>query len=141
MHGDRVDSWLFVVGSQIPSLTLGLSFCHNLCCKCLDGSCEPILKICTSIIFQWYKEFSNVRCFDPYNHLLKVWESRWTPKLPFQECEFSPSHSLNTRVATTLKIKSLWTSTFFAIGNLIKVGQKQDDKSNHWTIFFTTIVL
>jgi len=54
-HGSRVDSRLFVVGTQIVSLTPNLSFCHNLCCKCPNGSCEPILDIYTSIAFRWYK--------------------------------------------------------------------------------------
>jgi hypothetical protein len=55
MQGNRVDSWLFVVGSQIASLTLNLSFGHKLCFRCPNGSCEPILDICVSIAFQWYK--------------------------------------------------------------------------------------
>jgi hypothetical protein len=41
----RVDSQLFVVGSQTASLTTGLSFDHNLCCKCLNGPCEAIFDI------------------------------------------------------------------------------------------------
>ncbi len=42
---------LFVVGNQIANLTPILSFCHNLCCRCPNRSCEPILDIYTSIIF------------------------------------------------------------------------------------------
>ncbi len=34
MHETRVDSRHFMVGSQIASLIPGLSFCHNLCCRC-----------------------------------------------------------------------------------------------------------
>ncbi len=37
----RVDSRLFVVGRQITSLIPDLSFCHNLCCRCPNGSCKP----------------------------------------------------------------------------------------------------
>jgi hypothetical protein len=44
-HRGRVDSWLLVVRSQIASFTPGLSFCHNLCCKSSNGSCEPIFDI------------------------------------------------------------------------------------------------
>ncbi len=55
MHESRVDSRLFMVGSQIASLTPGLSFCHNLCCKCPNGSCEPIFDIYTLITIQQYK--------------------------------------------------------------------------------------
>ncbi len=52
MHQSRVDSRLLVVGSQIANLTFGLSFCHNLCCKCPNDSCEPIFGIYVSIAFQ-----------------------------------------------------------------------------------------
>jgi hypothetical protein len=41
-HRNRVDSRLLVVRSQIASLTPGLSFDHNLCCRCPNGSCEAI---------------------------------------------------------------------------------------------------
>jgi hypothetical protein len=47
-HRGWVDSRLLVVGSQIASLTPGLSFDHNLCCTCPNGSYEAILDICTS---------------------------------------------------------------------------------------------
>jgi hypothetical protein len=54
-----------VVGSQIASLTPGPSFAHNLGCRCPNGSCEAILDIYTSRTFQWHKEHSNARRFDP----------------------------------------------------------------------------
>ncbi len=50
-HCGWVDSWLLVVESQIASLTLGLSFCHNLCYICPNGSCKPIFDIYTLIAF------------------------------------------------------------------------------------------
>jgi hypothetical protein len=83
-----VDSRLLVVGSQTASLTPSLSFCHNLCCKCPNGPCEPIFDIYTLIVFQWYKKHLNARCFDPWNWTPKFWESRKTPKSQFWECEF-----------------------------------------------------
>ncbi len=89
-HQGRVDYQLLVVRSQTASLIPGLSFCHNLCCKCLNGSCKPIFDIYASIAFQWYKERFNARCFDPWNQTLKFWESRRTPKSPFRECESHP---------------------------------------------------
>ncbi len=92
-HQGRVDFQLLVVGSQIASLIPGLSFYHNLCCKCPNGSCEPIFDIYISIPFQWYKERHNARCFDPCDRTLKFRESRWAPKSPFRECEFHP-HTL-----------------------------------------------
>ncbi len=80
-------------------------FLLNLCCKCPNGSCKPILDIYTSIAFQWYKKLLNARCFDLYNHFLKVrnstrtqlpsWELTW-------ECESSSSHSLTLLLARTL---------------------------------------
>ncbi len=42
---NRVDSWLLMVRSQIVNLTFVLSFGHNLCFKCPNGSCKPILDI------------------------------------------------------------------------------------------------
>ncbi len=85
-HKGRVDSRLFM-----DNLTPGLSFCHNLCCRCPNGSYKLILDIYTSIIFQWYKNLFNARCFDPCNCSLKFWEFQWTPKFPFGECESSSS--------------------------------------------------
>ncbi len=41
--------------TAIASLTPGLSFTHNLCCKCLNGSCEAIFDIYASRPFQQYK--------------------------------------------------------------------------------------
>jgi hypothetical protein len=78
-HWSQIDSWHFVVRNQIANLTPDLSFCHNLCYRCLNGSCEPILDIYTSIAFQWYRELFNARCFDLCNFSLKVWESIETP--------------------------------------------------------------
>jgi hypothetical protein len=89
-HRGQVDSRLLVVRSQIANLTPDLSFCHNLCCRCPNGSCKPIFDISTSISFQWYKKNFNTRCFDPCNRTLKFQESRWTPKSPFWECECHP---------------------------------------------------
>jgi hypothetical protein len=78
-QGNWVDSWLLVVGSQTANLTLGLSFGHNLCFRCPNGSCKPILDTYVSIAFQWYKELYNPMRFDPYNCSLKIQESIGTP--------------------------------------------------------------
>jgi hypothetical protein len=101
-HRNCVDSQLLVVGSQIASLTPDLSFDHNLCCKCPNGSCKAILEIETSRPFQRYKERFNVRCFDPYNCALSFWESRRIPKSHFRECEW--------RFHTSLKVGKNGTS-------------------------------
>ncbi len=78
-QGNRVDSWLLVVGSQTTNLIPDLFLGHNLCFKCPNGSFEPILNIYVSIAFQWYKELFNPLGFDPYNRSLKIWESTRTP--------------------------------------------------------------
>jgi hypothetical protein len=51
-HRNWVDSRLLMVGSQTASLTSSLSFDHNLCYICPNGSCEAILHIYTSRPFQ-----------------------------------------------------------------------------------------
>jgi hypothetical protein len=66
---NRVDSWLSVV------ITCG----HNLCWRCPNGSCEPILDIYTSIAFQWYKDLLKVRGFSLCNRSLKFQKSIGTP--------------------------------------------------------------
>jgi hypothetical protein len=79
----RVDSRLLVVGSQIwqtpGNSTPDLSFGHNLCFRCPNEQCEPILDIYASRDFQWYKERHNPLRFDPCNRSLKFRESTGTP--------------------------------------------------------------
>jgi len=76
-----VDSWLFMVESQTDNLTPGPSFGHNLCFKCPNEQCEPILDIYVPRAFQWYKERHKTLSFDPSNCSLKFWESTQTPSL------------------------------------------------------------
>jgi hypothetical protein len=89
-HRDWVDSRLLVIGSQITNLTPGLSFDHNLCCRCPNGSCEAIFDTYSSKPFQHYKEHLKTRCFDAYNWALKFRESRRTLSSHFWECESHP---------------------------------------------------
>jgi len=95
---NRVDSWFFLVRSQIGSLTLGPSFGHNLCFKCLNEQCEPILDIYVSRAFPWYKERHKPLSFEPSNCSLKFWESTGTPSLKVGVAlgvwVFTPSHFL-----------------------------------------------
>jgi hypothetical protein len=42
MQGNQGYSWLLMVRSQIDNLIPNPSFSHNLCFKCLNGSCGPI---------------------------------------------------------------------------------------------------
>jgi hypothetical protein len=93
-HPNLVDSQLLVVGSQTGNLTPDLSFDHNLCCRCPNGSCEATLDIYTLRPLQWYKEHIKARCFNPCNQTLSFWESRRTLKSHFRECEWRPHTSL-----------------------------------------------
>jgi hypothetical protein len=88
-HGNRVNSQLLMVRSQIVNLTLDHSFGHNLCYRCPNGQCEPILGIYALTAFRWYKECLKARSFDPCNRVLKIWEFTW-------ECEGSCPHTLCT---------------------------------------------
>ncbi len=45
-----------MVESQTANLTLGPFFGHDLCFRCPNGWCEPILGIYVLRAFQWYKE-------------------------------------------------------------------------------------
>jgi hypothetical protein len=108
-HRDRVDSRLLVVGSQTASLTPSLSFDHNLCCRCPNGSCEAILDIYTSRTFQWYKEQLKASCFDPCNRTLSFRESRRTLKSHFREW-VATSHFPQSGVATHLLRSSRFES-------------------------------
>jgi hypothetical protein len=51
-HREEVDSQLLMVGSGTVSLTPDLSFGHNLCFRCPNKQCEPILDIHVPRAFQ-----------------------------------------------------------------------------------------
>jgi hypothetical protein len=114
---NRIDSRLFLVGSQIGSLTPDLSFGHNLCFRCLNEQCEPILDIYVPGTFQWYKERYKPLSFDPWNCSLKFWESTGTPspkvRIALGMWVFIPSHSL-TLLHTFLHSREyvMWLSGF-----------------------------
>jgi hypothetical protein len=96
-QGNWGNSWLLVVRSQIGNLTPDLSFGHNLCLKCPNGSCKPILDIYVWRDFQWYKELFNSRSFDPWSCSLKIQKSIGTPTpkmgVHLGVWRFFPSHS------------------------------------------------
>jgi hypothetical protein len=83
MQGNRVDSQILAIRSQIANLTPNPSFGHNLCFKCPNGSFDPTLDLYVPRDFQWQKELPNLMGFDPCNHSLKIWESIeiLTPKM------------------------------------------------------------
>jgi hypothetical protein len=93
---NRVDSQLFVVGSQTGSLTPGPSFGHNLCFRCSNEQCKLILDICVPRAFQWYKKRHKTLIFDLWNRSLKFWESTGTPSpkvgVALGVWGFTPSH-------------------------------------------------
>jgi hypothetical protein len=78
-HREEVDSRLLVVESQTASLTPDPSFAHNLCFRCSNEQCEPILDIYVPRAFQWSKERNNPFRFDPSTRPLKFRESTGTP--------------------------------------------------------------
>jgi len=96
-QGNQVDSRLLVVESQIGNLTPNISFGHNLCFRCPNGSCEPILDVYVLISFQWYKKLFEPMGCDPCNRPLKIRESigTSTPKMEvhLRVWGFIPSHS------------------------------------------------
>ncbi len=93
MQRNRGNSQFLMVGIQIGNLTRDPCFDQNLCLKCPNGSCEPILDIYIPRAFQWY----NPMGFDPYNRFLKIRESIeiLTPKVGAHlgVWGFIPSHS------------------------------------------------
>jgi hypothetical protein len=89
---EEIDSRLFVVGSQIGSLTPGLSFAHNLGYRCPNGQGEAIFVIYASRPFQWNQEHLNARCFGPFCRALNIRESRRTSNPQLWKCWASPPH-------------------------------------------------
>jgi hypothetical protein len=96
-HGNWVDSRFLVVGSQIANLTPDPSFGHNLCFKCPNGRCKPILDIYVPRSFQWYKKLFKPLSFYLCNCPLKIQESTRTP-IPKVELPWGVKvHSLTPR--------------------------------------------
>jgi hypothetical protein len=95
-RGNRGDSWLLMIRNQIANLTPSPSFGHNLCFRCLNGSCEPIFNIYIPRNFQWYTELLNLLSFNPWNCSLKIRESTETPtpkvEATLEGWGFIPSH-------------------------------------------------
>jgi hypothetical protein len=102
---EEVDSRLLVVGSQTANLTPAPSFAHNLVYIRPNDSCKAILDIYTSRPFQWHKEQSNARIFDPWNWALNFRESWETPTSHFQECGLHPHTLIPKWGCDTLDIK------------------------------------
>jgi len=98
MHIIQGNSWLLVVRNQIDILIPGLSFAHNLCCKCSNGPCELISDYVLRA-FQWYKKVFNTMSFDPSNRSFKIWDFIGTPipkmGVHLGVCELIPSHSFS----------------------------------------------
>jgi len=78
-HGNWVDSQLLMVRIQTANLTPGPSFGHNLCFKCPNGQCEPIIDIYVLRALQWYKKLFKPLSFDPCNRPLNIQKFTRTP--------------------------------------------------------------
>jgi hypothetical protein len=63
---------------QTANSTPSPFFGHNLCFKCPNGWCKPILDNWVPRYFQWYKELLKPLSFDPCNRPLKIRESTRT---------------------------------------------------------------
>ncbi len=78
-------------------MTFGPSFDHNLCFRCLNGSCKPILDIYVPRAFQWYKKLFKPSSLTP---IITFWRFGNPPKLHLPkkeftwECEGSFPHTL-----------------------------------------------
>jgi hypothetical protein len=131
-QGNQVDSRLLMVGSQTAHLTPGPSFGHNLCFRCPNGWCKPILDIYVPRAFQWYKERLKPLSFDAWNFPLKIWESTGTPTpnvgLPLGVWGSIPSHSLTLLGACNMTPRLLsWPTTLesFALVVSPRLGLRQ----------------
>jgi hypothetical protein len=123
-QGNRVNSWLLMVGSQTANLTPSLSFGHNLCFKCPNESCKPILDIYISMDFQWYKKLFNVIGFDPWNRPLKIWKLIGTPTpemgVHLGVWRFIPSHSFAFLGAWNVTLRLLsWLAILQAVALVV----------------------
>jgi hypothetical protein len=159
-----VDSWLFLVESETGTLTPGPSFGHNLCFRCLNEQCEPILNIHVPRAFQWYKKRHKPLIFDPSNRSLKFRESIGTPLgLHLPKCElpwewvwvFIPSHFFTllgvcdvthelpfgphpcNAFALTLGLPSFWPTTL----QPLCLGQEPKARVATCVLFFLTVTI
>ncbi len=111
---EEVDSRLLVVGSQTASLIPGLSFAHNLGCRCPNGQCEAIFDIYASRPLQWHQEHLNARCFGPCCWTLNIRESQRTPNPQLWKCWASPTHlaKVGLRHATSYCFNFEWARIY-----------------------------
>ncbi len=112
---NRVDSWLFLVDNQINSLTPGPSFSHNLCFKCPNEECEPILDIYVPRSFQWYKKCNKPLNFGPWNCSFKFRKSTRTlfPKVGIALGVWGFTPSILPRIFLHSREYVMWFPGFF----------------------------
>ncbi len=78
LHARKLGWFLIFTGQESNcQFDFRLLFWHNLCFRCSNGQCEPILDIYVSIDFQWYKKLFKAIGFDSCNCALKIQESIW----------------------------------------------------------------
>jgi hypothetical protein len=86
-------------------LISNISFGHNLCFKCSNGSCKLISDIYILRDFQWYKECPNPLIFYLYNCSLKIRKSIWD----------SNSHHNKSCPSTPNDFTGFWVNTLFIV--------------------------
>jgi hypothetical protein len=134
-QGNWLDSRLLGVEIETANLTPNLSFSHNLCFKCPNGSCEPILDMYISITFQWYKKKFNPMGFDSCNRFLKIREFIGIPTpnmgVPLGVWRFIPSHSFTLSGAwdVTPGLPS-WPATLQALALVVspRLGLRHNER-------------
>jgi len=101
-HWNWVDSWLLVVGSQTASSTPDLSFDHNLCYKCPNGSCDAFW---TSTLQDLSNDIKMPQCemFWPLKSRSKFLRVPKDSQVPFSGVWVATSQLPQSGVATTPK--------------------------------------
>jgi hypothetical protein len=84
-QGNLVDSQLLAVVSQIANVTPNLSFDHNLCFICPNGSCKPISDIYVPRAFQWHRNASIQWVLTP---AIALWRFESPPGFQLPKWEF-----------------------------------------------------
>ncbi len=88
-QGNQGDSQLLIVESQIDNLTPSLSFGHNLCFKCPNGSCKPILDIyvstCIILCLTYSIHPTHKQALLFYSTIFRIWKGLDFRTKPFQK--------------------------------------------------------
>jgi hypothetical protein len=84
-QGNWVDSRLLMVWNQSANLTPDLSFGYNLCFRCPNGSCKPIL----TYVFQYlFNDINNSSIHWVFTPAITFWTFKSPPRLQLRKWEF-----------------------------------------------------